>query len=52
MATKLHKYLEQHEYQFGFTPKHSTIHPIIRLLNQIANENDKYTKQILTCLYL
>ena len=54
MAMKLMNYLEQHKliyaHQYGFRPKHSTIHPIIHLLNQIASENDKVTK-ILHYLY-
>ena len=49
MAIKLMNYLEQHKliytHQYGFRPKHSTIHPIIHLLNQIASENDKVTQR-------
>ena len=48
--------MEQHqpfyEYQFGFRPKHSTIHPIIHLLNQIANENDKSTQNLTLSVFI
>ena len=43
MANKLMNYMESnnlfYQHQYGFRPKHSTIHPIIHLLNQIAEEN-------------
>ena len=49
MATKLLKYLNSfnifYKHQYGFRPKHSTLHPIIHLLNQIAENNDKTTKE-------
>ena len=45
MATKLLRYFDKYnlfyKHQYGFRPKHSIIHPIIQLLNQITNENDK-----------
>ena len=30
-----------YQHQYGFRPKHSTIHTVMHLLNQIAEENDK-----------
>ena len=50
IASKLIKYLESnnllYKHQYGFRGKHSTIHPIIHLLNQVAMENDKPSKNI------
>ena len=44
IANKLIKYLETekllYKHQYGFRPNHNTIHPIIHLLNHIAQEND------------
>jgi hypothetical protein len=42
--------LYQHHY--GFRPGHSTIHPIIQLLNKIAHENDKITKNNTLSVFL
>ena len=33
-----------YKHQYGFRPKHSTIHPIIHLLNHIAESNNKKKK--------
>ena len=56
MAIKLMNYLEQHKliytHQYGFRPKHPTIHPIIHLLNQIASENDKVTKNLTLSVFI
>jgi hypothetical protein len=56
MTTKLYNYLEHHallyEHQYGFRPKHSTIHPIIHLLNQIVNENDKSSKDLTLSVFV
>ena len=56
MATKLIKYLEfnklLYQHQYGFRPKYSTIHPIIHLLNQIAEENDKVTKNLTLSVFI
>ena len=56
MAIKLMNYLEQHKliyaHQYGFRPKHSTIHPIIHLLNQIASKNDKVTKNLTLSVFI
>ncbi len=56
IATKLMKFLESqnliYEHQYGFRPKHSTIHPIIHLLNQIVTENDKTTKNLTLSVFI
>ena len=56
MAIKLMNYLEQNKliytHQYGFRPKHSTIHPIIHLLNQIASENNKVTKNLTLSVFI
>ncbi len=56
IATKLMKFLESqnliYEHQCGFRPKHSTIHPIIHLLNQIVTENDKTTKNLTLSVFI
>jgi hypothetical protein len=41
-----------YEYQFGFRPGHSTIHLIIQLLNQIAQENEKPKKHVTMSIFL
>ncbi len=45
-----HKILFQHQY--GFRKNHSTIHPIIHLLNYIAQSNDKVTKDQTLSIFL
>ena len=39
-----------YKHQYGFRPKHSTIHPIIHLLNHIA-ENNKKKKELTLTLF-
>jgi len=39
-------------HQYGFRAKHSTVHPFINLLNHVANENDKITKNITMATFL
>jgi len=50
------KYLEKYnilyKHQYGFRKKHSTIHPIMHLLNYIAESNNKPTKDITLGLFL
>jgi len=41
-----------YEHQYGFRSGHSTIHPIIQLLNQIAQENDKPKKHVTMSVFL
>jgi len=56
ISIKLIKYLESqkliYEHQYGFRPKHSTIHPIIHLLNQIATEHDKPSKNLTLSVFI
>ena len=56
MADKLMNYMESnnlfYQHQYGFRPKHSTIHPIIHLLNQIAEENDNTTKYLTLSVFI
>ena len=44
------KQLYQHQY--GFRPNHCTTHPIIHLLNQVAMENDKPSKNLIITKFL
>ena len=39
-------------HQYGFRPGHNTIHPIIQLLNQVAEENDKPSKNLTMSVFL
>lgn len=54
MANKLTSYLENnnllHNNQFGFRKKHSTIHPVIHLLNKISEALDK--KEFLIAIFI
>jgi retron-type reverse transcriptase len=56
VAKKLMSFLEGtnqlYKHQYGFRAKHSTAHPVIHLLNQVANENDKITKNITMATFL
>ena len=50
VCNRLVKYLDTfnilYTHQYGFRQNHSTSHPIIQLLNHIAEQNDKATKDI------
>ena len=56
MCVRLLNFLNRHDilykYQFGFRNNHSTIHPIIHLLNHIADSNDKTTTDTTIALFL
>jgi len=56
IALKLIKFLESqnliYKHQYGFRPKHSTIHPIIHLMNTIATENDKISKNLTLSVFI
>jgi hypothetical protein len=56
VANKLIKFLntsdQLYEHQYGFRQGHSTIHPVIHLMNQIALDNDKPTKSITMTVFL
>ena len=48
----LHKYDILYRHQYGFRQKHSTIHPILQLMKDIADENDKTTKDKTLSVFL
>jgi hypothetical protein len=52
LITFLNMSNQLYEHQYGFRPGHSTIHPIIQLLNQIAQENDKAKKHVTMSVFL
>ena len=41
-----------YKHQYGFRAKHSTIHPILHLLQSIAVNNDKATKDLTLAVFL
>ena len=41
-----------YQHQYGFREKHSTIHPVLQLLKDISNANDKTTKDITLAVFL
>ena len=55
VANKLMKFLETYKllykHQYGFRHKYSTMHPINHLLDQIATNNDKNTKDTTASLW-
>ena len=51
LVNYLEKYNILYKHQYGFRSKHSTIHPILHLLKDIADANDNISK-ILQWLYL
>ena len=55
-ANKLINFLESnkllYKHQYGFRKNHSTVHPIIHLLYNIAEANDKPTKDTTLALFL
>lgn len=56
ICTQLLNFLENnnvlYEHQYGFRKKRSTIQPITKLLWDIANENDKPTKNLTTAIFI
>ena len=56
ISIKLITYLESqkliYEHQYGFRSKHSTLHPIIHLLNQIAYAIDKSSKNLTLSVFI
>lgn len=56
LSKQLIQFLESenliYKHQYGFRPHHSTIHPIIHLLNQISEENDKPTKNLTLSVFI
>ena len=55
VAQQLVKFLDKYnilyEHQYGFRKKHSTIYPILHLLNYIADSSDKPSKDITLGLF-
>ncbi|KAK2150184.1 hypothetical protein LSH36_419g03006, partial [Paralvinella palmiformis] len=43
---------QYYEHQYGFRAGHSTIHPIIHLLNRVAQENDTKDKKLTMAVFL
>ena len=41
-----------YNHQYGFRKNHATTHPIIHLLNKVAEENDKRTKNLTLSVFL
>ena len=56
MCNKLVIYLEKcnilYKHQYGFRSKHSTVHPILYLLKDIADVNDNISKDITLTVFL
>ena len=56
MSNRLVIYLEKYnilyKHQYGFHSKHSTVHPILHLLKDIADVNNKITKDITLAVFL
>ncbi len=56
VSKRLVTFLEKNDilyrHQYGFRKDHSTIHPIIQLLNHIADNNDKTTKDLTVSVFL
>ena len=56
VSIKLMKFMESQnllfQHQYGFRPRHSTIHPIIHLLNKIAIANDKPSKDLTLSVFI
>jgi len=53
MYKKLSSFLEPilFKHQYGFRPNHSTIHPIIQLLNYCAESNNKPRLEITLAIF-
>ena len=52
LVNYLEKYNILYKHQYGFRSKHSTIHPILHLLKDIADANDKLSKDITMAVFL
>lgn len=55
MFTKIMSFLNSHnilyKHQYGFRSKHSTIHPLIHLLNKCAEGNNVHPKQLTMSIF-
>ena len=56
VCNRLVQFLETHnllfKHQYGFRKNHSTIQPILQLLKDISNANDKNTKDVTLAIFL
>ena len=56
MCNRLVNYLEKYnilyKHQYGFRSKHSTIHPILHLLKDIADANDNISNDITMAVFI
>ena len=52
LVNYLEKYNILYKHQYGFRSKHSTIHPILHFLKDIADANDKLSKDITMAVFL
>ena len=51
MTTYLNSQNLLFDHQYGFRPKHGTIHPILHLLNSCAESNNKHPKELLLSVF-
>lgn len=56
MYKKLFNYIDNNNIlnskQYGFRPKHSTIHPLLQFIKHITENNDKRTKDLTLAIFL
>ena len=52
LVNYLEKYNILYKPQYGFRSKHSTIHPILHLLKDIADTNDNISKDITMAVFI
>ena len=48
----MEKYNILYKHQYGFRSKHSTVHPILHLLKDIADANNNISKDITMAVFL
>ena len=56
VCNRLVGFLEENDilykHQYGFRSKHSTTHPVLQLINDIADANDKNTKDATLAVFI
>ena len=56
VCNRLDNFLETHDllykHQYGFRQNHTTAHPIVQLLKDISNDNDKNSKDVTLAVFL
>ena len=52
LVNELEKYNILYKHRYGFRSKHSTIHPILHLLKDIADANDNISKEMTMAVFL